>query len=143
MKKMDLQIFADPALPKNPITPEINYETEAFINTTPSAESPTWVTMANLMTNMSQSLNEVIQQLSYYADKGWGSSEVTGAQLTLTLTGSVKPGDKACDYILGDEVMYGLGEKNFNPHFRKGSDLTPLVTALVPIVFQSTLPQGK
>lgn len=111
MKKMDLQIFADPALPKNPITPEINYETEAFINTTPSAESPTWVTMANLMTNMSQSLNEVIQQLSYYADKGWGSSEVTGAQLTLTLTGSVKPGDKACDYILGDEVMYGLGEK--------------------------------
>ena len=43
----------------------------------------------------------------------------------------------------GDEVMYGLGEKNFNPHFRKGSDLTPLVTALVPIVFQSTLPQGK
>ena len=63
------------------------------------------------MTNMSQSLNEVIQQLSYYADKGWGSSEVTGAQLTLTLTGSVKPGDKACDYILGDEVMYGLGEK--------------------------------
>ena len=35
----------------------------------------------------------------------------TGAQLTLTLTGSVKPGDDACDYILGDDVMYGLGEK--------------------------------
>lgn len=51
------------------------------------------------------------QQLTYYADKGWGSSEVTGAQMTLTLTGSVKPGDDACDYILGDDVMYGLGEK--------------------------------
>lgn len=50
-------------------------------------------------------------QLTYYADKGWGSSEVTGAQMTLTLTGSVKPGDVACDYILGDDVMYGLGEK--------------------------------
>ena len=66
-------------------------------------------------------------------------------------------------WLLGDEVMYGLGIsihtsarevtaacekcsqwcKDFNPHFRKGSDLTPLVTALVPIVFQSTLPQGK
>lgn len=110
MRKMNLQLFAEPELPANPITPEINYETEAFINTTPEeAASPTWASMAELMTNMSQSLNEVLQQLSYYADKGWGSTEVTGAQLTLTVTGSVKPGDAACDYILGDKVMYGLG----------------------------------
>lgn len=58
---------------------------------------------------MAQALNEVLQQLTYYADKGWGSTEVTGAQLTLTLTGSVKPGDAACDYILSDKVMFGLG----------------------------------
>lgn len=110
MKKINLQLFSEPSLPKNPITPEINYETEAFINTTPTEEeSPSWATMANLTTNMSQSLNEVLQQLSYYADKGWGSTEVTGAQLTLTVTGSVKLGDDACDYILSDEVMFGLG----------------------------------
>lgn len=111
MKYMNLQYFAEPALPENPITPEINYETEAFINTDPSKESPNWASLANLTTNMAMSLNEVLQQLTYYADKGWGSSEVTGAQLTLTLTGSVKPGDAASDYILSDEVMYGLGEK--------------------------------
>lgn len=111
MKNMDLQIFAEPNVPSNPITPEINYETEAFINTSPAEGQPTWASLANLTTNMAQSLNEVIQQLTYYADKGWGSSEVTGAQLTLTLTGSVKPGDDACDYILSDDVMYGLGEK--------------------------------
>lgn len=110
MEKMNLQRFAEPELPKNPITPEINYETEAFINTSPESDSPTWESMANLMTNMSQSLNEVLQQLTYYADKGWGSTEVTGAQMTLTVTGSVKPGDKACDYILSDKVMYGLGD---------------------------------
>lgn len=109
MKKINLQMFADPELPKNPITPDINYETEAFINTSPEEETATWESMANLMTNMSQSLNEVLQQLTYYADKGWGSTEVTGAQMTLTITGSVKPGDKACDYILSDKVMYGLG----------------------------------
>lgn len=109
MRKLDLQFFAEPALPVNPITPEINYETEAFINTAPDTEQPTWASLASLTTNMSQSLNEVLQQLSYYADKGWGSTEVTGAQLTLTLTGSVKPGDAACDYIMGDTVMYGLG----------------------------------
>lgn len=110
MEKMNLQRFAEPELPKNPITPEVNYETESFINTSPEDDSPTWESMANLMTNMSQSLNEVLQQLTYYADKGWGSTEVTGAQMTLTVTGSVKPGDKACDYILSDKVMYGLGD---------------------------------
>ena len=109
MNKLNLQMFAEPELPKNPITPEINYETEAFINTTPEEEAATWESLANLTTNMSQSLNEVLQQLSYYADKGWGSTEVTGAQLTLTLTGSVKPGDAACDYLLSDKVMFGLG----------------------------------
>lgn len=109
MKELNLQIFADPELPKNPITPEINYETEAFINTSPEEETATRASLANLTTNMSQSLNEVLQQLSYYADKGWGSTEVTGAQLTLTLTGSVKPGDAACGYILSDKVMFGLG----------------------------------
>lgn len=109
MKNLNLQLFAEPALPKNPITPEINYETEVSINTSPDEETPTWASLANLTTNMAQSLNEVLQQLTYYADKGWGSTEVTGAQLTLTLTGSVKPGDTACDYILSDEVMYGLG----------------------------------
>ena len=111
MEKMDLQIFAEPELPSNPITPEINYETEAFINTSPAESQATWASLANLTTNMAQSMNEVIQQLTYYADKGWGSSEVTGAQMTMTLTGSVKPGDKSFDYILGDDVMFGRGEK--------------------------------
>lgn len=108
MKNMELQLFAE-TLPVNPITPEINYETEAFINTSPSENTATWASLANLTSNMAQSLNEVLQQVAYYADKGWSSTEVTGAQLTLTLTGAVKPGDAACDYILGDDVMFGLG----------------------------------
>lgn len=96
-------------LPKNTITPEINYETEGFINTSPDEETATWASIAALTKNMAQSLNEVLYQASYYADKGWGSTEVTGAQLTLTLTGDVKPGDAACDYLLSDKVLYGLG----------------------------------
>ena len=62
-----------------------------------------------LMKNMTQALNEVLVQGSYYADAGWGSTHVTGAQMTLTVTGDVKPGDAACDYILSDEVMYRFG----------------------------------
>lgn len=107
--KMDLQRFAEPALPDNTITPEMNYETEAFINTAPTTASPAWASIAALTKNMAQSLNEVLYQATYFKDKGWGSTEVTGAQMTLTLTGDVKPGDDACDYLMGDEVLYGIG----------------------------------
>lgn len=109
MKRLDLQRFAEPELPDNTITPELNYETEAFFNIAEDKGTPQWASLAELMTNMSQSLNEVLHQATYYADKGWGSTEVIGAQLTLTLTGAVKPGDKACDYILSDKVMFELG----------------------------------
>lgn len=34
--------------------------------------------------------------------------------MTLTLTGDVKPGDKACDYLLSDKVMYELGNARKN-----------------------------
>lgn len=108
MKRLDLQVFAE-TLPANTITPEINYETEGFINTAPEESTPVWASIAALTKNMSQSLNEVLYQAGYYADKGWGSTEVTGAQMTLTLTGDCKPGDDACDYLLSDAVMYGLG----------------------------------
>lgn len=116
MRKLDLQLLAEPTLPDNTITPEMNYETEAFINTASiSKSSPTWSSLAALTKNMSQSLNEVLYQATYYKDKGWGSTEVTGAQMTLTLTGDVKPGDPACDFLLSDDVMYKLGDarKNF------------------------------
>ncbi|MFR8237120.1 MAG: phage tail tube protein [Dorea sp.] len=84
MRKWNLQLFAEPTLPDNTITPEMNYETEAFINTaTGSASSPVWSSLAALTKNMAQSLNEVLYQATYYADKGWGSTEVTGAQMTL------------------------------------------------------------
>lgn len=114
MKKLDLQLFTEPELPANTITPEMNYETEASINVTPESETPKWASIAALTKNMAQSLNEVLYQATYYADKGWGSTEVTGAQMTLTLTGDVKPGDEACDFILSDDVMYGLGKARKN-----------------------------
>lgn len=114
MRKLNLQLFAEPALPANTITPEMNYETEAFINVTPGEQQPKWASVAALTKNMAQALNEVLYQATYYADKGWGSTEVTGAQMTLTLTGDVKPGDEACDFILSDDVMYQLGNARKN-----------------------------
>lgn len=115
MRKLNLQLFAEPELPENTITPEMNFETEAFINIAGAeATQPEWASVAALTKNMAQSLNEVLYQATYYADKGWGSTEVTGAQMTLTLTGDVKPGDEACDFLLSDKVMYELGNARKN-----------------------------
>lgn len=110
LEKANPQLFAE-TLPENTITPDMNWQTEAFINTSPSEETATWATLGALTKNMAQSLNEVLYQATYWKDQGWGSTEVTGAQMTLTLTGDVKTGDKACDYLLGDDVLYGIGDK--------------------------------
>ena len=135
MKKLNLQFFAD-TLPENTITPEINYETEGFINTTPDGESPTWAPITAFTKNMAQSLNEVLYQASYYKDKGYGSTEVTGAQLTLTLTGDCKQGDAACDYLLSDKVLYGLGSaRKSHLKLTKGTK-----TIIWPITFANITP---
>ena len=106
---MNLQLFAE-VLPDNTITPELHYETEAFINPTPNADTPKWESLAALTKNMAESLNEVLYQASYYKDKGWSSTEVVGGQLTLTLTGDCKPDDPAYEYITSDDVMYKFGD---------------------------------
>ena len=109
MKELNLQVFAEATLPENTITPDMNWETEAFINTAPGETTAVWASMSAFTKNMAQALNEVLYQATYWKDKGWGSTEVTGAQMTLTLTGDVKTGDSACDYIMGDDVLYGIG----------------------------------
>jgi hypothetical protein len=42
-------------------------------------------------------------------DEGWGSSEVTGGQCIVTLTGVRHFGDPAQDYIFSDAVRYNWG----------------------------------
>lgn len=110
MREMNLQMFADPALPKNPIVPEMNYKTEVFINTAPAETEPVWASMKAFMKNMSQSLNETLDQGVYYGDEGWGHTNVIGGQFTITVTADVAAGDDACDYIMSDAVRFGFGE---------------------------------
>ena len=71
---------------------------------------PEWADMGIFTKNVAQALNEVIYQATYYADQGWGSSEVTGGQFTVTLTGDRKNGDPACDYIFDKERQYSFGD---------------------------------
>lgn len=101
-------------LPKNPTPPEMNYETETFLNIKPDGDTATWASFDGFMKNMNQSLGEQLYQAAYYKDEGWGSTIVTGGQMTLTVTGDVMPGDAACDYLLSPEVMYKFGANRFS-----------------------------
>ncbi len=90
--------------------PELNYQIKAELNTTPGVIEPTWSPLGVMMKNISQSINEVLYQATYLSDEGWGSSEVTGAQYTVTFTGDKKIGDPVSDYIFDPEVQFEFGE---------------------------------
>ncbi len=88
----------------------LNYQLKLEIDTTPDATQPTYAVVAMGFKNVASSLNEVLYQASYLSDEGYGSSEVTGGQLTFSLTGDRVPGDAAQDYIFSDAVRYNFGQ---------------------------------
>lgn len=88
----------------------LNHEYKLKINTTPATETPTLVDVGEGFENLGEAINEVVYQASFLGDGGYGTSEVTGAQLTLTLTGTRYIGDPAQDYIFSDAVYFGVGK---------------------------------
>lgn len=89
---------------------QMNYQNKLEINVTPSASVPTWAPLAKGFQNLAEGLNEVLYQAAYLGDKGWVSTEVTGGQYIVTLTGVRYVGDAAQDYIFSDAVMHDFGE---------------------------------
>lgn len=89
---------------------EINYKIICELDTSdPPHETPIWSDMGVMFKNISQSINEVLYQATYLADGGWGSTEVTGGQYTVTFTGDRKNGDPVNDYIFSQSVQYAWG----------------------------------
>lgn len=88
---------------------ELNYDIKAELNVTPGEGEPTWADLGKTMTNIAMSLNEVLVQFSYLSDEGWGSTETTGGQFTVTFTGHKVEGDPVSDYILSEDVEYKFG----------------------------------
>lgn len=89
----------------------VNNRNKVEINTAPSAQLPTYVELKEGFSNITESINEVIKQFSCLGDGGWGRSEVTGGQITITLTGTRYYGDAAQDYIFGEATKYDFGDK--------------------------------
>ena len=71
---------------------ELNYNIKAELDTSNNAEEPVWSDLGKTMTN------------------GWGSTEVTGGQFTVTFTGHKVEGDPVSDYIFSNDVEYKFGD---------------------------------
>lgn len=90
---------------------ELNYQIICELDTSAAPHtSPVWSDMGAAFKNLSAALNEVLYQATYLSSNGWGSTEVTGGQYTVTFTGDKMAGDAVIDYILSPEVQYAFGE---------------------------------
>ena len=88
----------------------INYDYTLEIDTAPAAAQPAWAPVCAGFSNLAPALNEVLFQTTWLCSKGWGSTEVTGGQYIVTLTGQRVFGDAAQDFIFSKEVMYAFGK---------------------------------
>ena len=77
------------------------YGIEASINTAAAGAEETWSELAEGFDNISEALNETVQQYFFLKDKGFASNHVTGMAPAFTLTGRRVLGDAAQDYIFG------------------------------------------
>ena len=87
------------------------YGVELEINTTPFASSPTWKPICDGFNNLTEALNEQVQEYFFLCGKGFGSDEVTGIHPVIQLTGVRKIGDDAQDFIFGSRYQLMEGRK--------------------------------
>jgi hypothetical protein len=80
------------------------YGVELEIDTTPFASARTWAPVCDGFNNLTEALNEQVQEYFFLCGKGFGSDEVTGIHPVIQLTGVRKIGDPAQDFIFGNRL---------------------------------------
>ena len=77
------------------------YAIKAEIDTTPTGNSRTWANLCAGWDNITEALNEQIQQYFFLCGNGFATNYVTGIAPAITLSGRRVLGDTAQDYIFG------------------------------------------
>ena len=91
----------------------VNYGVLAEINVTPFEDTPTWALFGEGFTDVSEALNEVVQDYQFFSRHGYGVEYVTGIAPKHTASGVRIVGDKAQDFIFSAATRYGLmAERN-------------------------------
>jgi len=84
----------------------VMYGVEVQVNTAPNGTA-NYAVVGDGITNISEALNEVKQQMYYLINKGFGQTEITAMHPAITFTGNRLEGDVAQNYIMG--LKYSLG----------------------------------
>lgn len=87
------------------------YGVDLEIDTTPFGTSRTWAPVCDGFNNLTEALNEQLQEYFFLCGKGFGSEEVTGIHPQIQLQGVRRIGDAAQDYIFGSRYNLMQGRK--------------------------------
>lgn len=90
---------------RNYVKPEIVpvYKYEAEIDITPQGPARTWAKLCAGFNNISEAMNETVQQYFFLCGKGHGVNYVTGMAPSMTFAGVRVIGDAAQDYMFGQK----------------------------------------
>ncbi len=102
--------MAQPIIQPQPAAIQPNYKTLIELQTGGDDSSPEWSNMGHCIETIEKAFEEITHDMNFYADEGFGSTDVTGGQLVLTLEGKVKPGDPVSDYLTDPAKIYAFGE---------------------------------
>lgn len=86
----------------------VSHAIQTEIDITPNGTSRTWVVLGAGIENISEALNEVIQQYFFFKDKGHARNYITGMAPAYTCTGRRIIGDPAQDWIFNAARKFGL-----------------------------------
>ena len=86
----------------------VTHAIQIELNITPTAQAPTWAVFGNGIDNLTEALNETIQQYFFMSNKGFASNYVTGQAPAYTCTGRKIVGDPAQEWIFNPSRKFGL-----------------------------------
>lgn len=106
----------------------VNYGVNLEIDTNyPNA--PNWVEIGSGFDNLSETLNEVVNQYFFLNKDGYGESEVTGMQPMMTLTGVRKRADAAQNFIFSKKYeLLDERKTNIRINYQDENDNTVTIT---------------
>ena len=105
------------------------YNLEASIGTSKSSETWTYAKLEKGLDNVSEALNEVVQQYFFLNDKGFARNHVTGMAPAFTMTGRRVQGDAAQDYIFSKKYKLDTDRaSSFQLKVTDNSGASPKVT---------------
>lgn len=84
------------------------FELDTSMNKDPNDTSKaTWVTLGQGITSITPSASDTATKDSYWSDKGWQSTTITGKNITFAVKGDRVVGDPAQDFIAGLQFKMG------------------------------------